>query len=155
AEPARYRMEHAVADLTGLLDRLGIARAAWLGYSMGGRVALQLAVAQPARVAALVLESASPGIADPAERAARVRGDGALADFVAREGIGAFVARWEGLPLFASQDRLPSATRAALRRQRLANGPVGLANSLRGLGQGAQAPLCDELGSAEVPTLLV
>ena len=72
-DPERYRMEHAVADLTGLLDQMNISRAAWLGYSMGGRVALQYAVAQPARVAALVLEGASPGIADPAERASRVR----------------------------------------------------------------------------------
>jgi 2-succinyl-6-hydroxy-2,4-cyclohexadiene-1-carboxylate synthase len=155
AEPARYRMEHAVTDLTGLLDRLGIARAAWLGYSMGGRVALQIAVAQPARVAALVLESASPGIADSAERAARVRSDEALADFVEREGVETFVDRWERLPLFASQARLPVATREVLHRQRLANDPVGLANSLRGLGQGAQEPLRDRLGNVEVPTLLV
>lgn len=60
-DPERYRMEHAVADLTGLLDQMNISQAAWLGYSMGGRVALQYAVAQPARVAALVLEGASPG----------------------------------------------------------------------------------------------
>jgi 2-succinyl-6-hydroxy-2,4-cyclohexadiene-1-carboxylate synthase len=155
AEPARYRMEHAIADLTGLLDRLGIARAVWLGYSMGGRIALRIAVAQPAKVAALVLEGAAPGIADPAERAARIRSDEALADFVEREGMAAFVDRWERLPLFASQARLPTAARAALRRQRLANDPVGLANSLRGLGQGAQEPLHTRLGKVEVPTLLV
>jgi 2-succinyl-6-hydroxy-2,4-cyclohexadiene-1-carboxylate synthase len=155
AEPERYDMEQAVADLTALLDRLGISRAAWLGYSMGGRVALQFAEAQPARVAALVLESASPGIADPAERAARVRSDEALADFIEQEGIAAFVDRWERLPLFASQVRLPDATREALYRQRLANDPVGLANSLRGIGQGAQAPIHDRLGEVEAPALLV
>jgi 2-succinyl-6-hydroxy-2,4-cyclohexadiene-1-carboxylate synthase len=155
AEPARYRMEHAIADLCSLLDRLGIARAVWLGYSMGGRVALQFAIAQPARVAVLVLESASPGIADPAERAARVRSDEVLADFAEREGIAAFVDRWERLPLFASQARLPAAIRDGLRGQRLANDPVGLANSLRGLGQGAQVALHDRLGEVEMPTLLV
>jgi 2-succinyl-6-hydroxy-2,4-cyclohexadiene-1-carboxylate synthase len=155
AEPERYRMEHAVADLTELLDRLNISRATLLGYSMGGRVALQFAVAQPATVAALVLESSSPGIADPAERAARVRSDEALADFIEQEGIAAFVNRWESLPLFASQTRLPAATREALHRQRLANDPVGLANSLRGLGQGAQPPLHDRLGEVEAPALLI
>ena len=154
-DPERYRMEHAVADLTGLLDQMNISRAAWLGYSMGGRVALQYAVAQPARVAALVLEGASPGIADPTERAARVRSDKALADFVEREGLAAFVDHWERLPIFASQARLSAATWDSVHRQRLTNDPVGLANSLRGLGQGAQEPLHDRLGDVEAPTLLV
>ena len=149
-------MEHAVADLTGLLDQMNISRAAWLGYSMGGRVALQYAVAQPARVAALVLESASPGIADPTERAARVRSDEALADFVEREGLAAFVDRWERLPLFATQARLPTATRdtpaagSAWRTTRSA-WPTHSA----GIGQGAQEPLHDRLGDVEAPTLLV
>lgn len=155
ADPARYRMERTIDDLATLLDCLGVARAAWLGYSLGGRVALSLAVAYPERVAALVLESASPGIADPVARAARARDDEALADRLESEGIEPFVAHWERLPLFASQARLPDATRAALRRQRLANAPRGLANSLRGVGQGAQPPLHDRLSELAVPVLLV
>jgi 2-succinyl-6-hydroxy-2,4-cyclohexadiene-1-carboxylate synthase len=155
AERERYGMQHAVADLTALLDRLSISRAAWLGYSMGGRVALQFAVAQPEMVAALVLESASDGISDQEERASRVRSDEALADFIEQEGMAAFVDRWERLPLFASHARLPDATREALRRQRLANDPVGLANSLRGTGQGAQRPLHDRLGEVKAPALLL
>jgi 2-succinyl-6-hydroxy-2,4-cyclohexadiene-1-carboxylate synthase len=155
ADPARYRLEHTVADLAALLDELGITRAVWLGYSMGGRVALGVAAAQPAMVEALVLESAGPGIADPAERAARAEADEQLAEVIEREGTEAFVDRWERLPLFASHARLPASTRAALRGQRLANIPVGLANSLRGLGQGAQPPLHDRLAGVEVPTLFV
>ena len=98
-----------VQDLTALLDRLGIARAPVVGYSMGGRVALHLALGAPERVAALVLESASPGIADAAQRAARVKSDEALADDIERLGIEAFVDRWEAQPLFASQSRLAAA----------------------------------------------
>src|SRR5215213_8295518 len=67
-EAERYRMEHCVADLLAVLDTLAVERADVLGYSMGGRVALHLAVAAPDRVGALVLESRSPGIADAAER---------------------------------------------------------------------------------------
>jgi 2-succinyl-6-hydroxy-2,4-cyclohexadiene-1-carboxylate synthase len=148
-------MERTVEDLVAILDRLGIERATWLGYSMGGRVALGAAVMAPSRVAALVLEGASPGIADPLERAARVRDDEALAEFVEREGVAAFVERWEALPLFASQTRLPEEVRAAQRRQRLANNLRGLANSLRGVGQGAQPPLLDRLGEVGVPALLL
>lgn len=149
------QMELVAVDLVAILDHLGIDQAVWLGYSMGGRVALYIAVTRPERVAALIAVGASPGIADPAARADRVRSDEALADAIEREGIEAFVDRWERLPLFASQARLPAQVRAALRRQRLANSPAGLANSLRGMGQGAQEPLLDRLSSVATPVLLI
>lgn len=155
ADPDRYRIEHAAADVVAVLDRLGVVQAAVLGYSMGGRVALFLAAAAPARVSALVLESASPGIADPAERAARAAADAALADAIERDGVAAFVDRWERLPLFATQVRLPAAVRAAVHAQRLAHPARGLANSLRGLGQGTQPPLFDRLPAVAVPALLI
>ncbi|ACZ40425.1 2-succinyl-6-hydroxy-2,4-cyclohexadiene-1-carboxylate synthase [Sphaerobacter thermophilus] len=155
ADPARYAMDRCVADLVALLDALDIDRAAVLGYSMGGRTALHLALAAPERVSALVLEGASPGIADPDERAARVASDAALADRIEREGLQAFVDAWERLPLFASQQRLPEATRARLRAQRLSHTPRGLANSLRGMGAGAMAPVHDRLGEIAVPVLLI
>lgn len=155
ADPARYAMDRCVADLVALLDALDIARAAVLGYSMGGRTALHLALAAPERVSALVLEGASPGIADPAERAARVASDAALADRIEREGLHAFVDAWERLPLFASQQRLPEETRARLRAQRLSHTPRGLANSLRGMGAGAMPPVHDRLSEIAVPVLLI
>lgn len=153
--PSRYRMERCVDDLTSLLDSLEIERAAVLGYSMGGRIALQFALGAPDRLWALVLESASPGIEDIAEREERVRSDGALADDIERDGIAAFADRWQTLPLFASQDRLPAAVREELRRQRLRNSPVGLANSLRGAGAGVAEPVLSRLGEIRIPTLLI
>lgn len=151
----RYSMERCVEDLLTLLDRLSIQRAAVLGYSMGGRVALHLALAAPDRLWALLLESASPGIEEPAERFERRQADDALAAAIQREGIEAFVARWEALPLFASQARLPPKVRAALRRQRLTNNPTGLAGSLRGMGAGAHPPLWHHLGEIRTPALLI
>jgi 2-succinyl-6-hydroxy-2,4-cyclohexadiene-1-carboxylate synthase len=155
ADERRYEMKRCIADLVALLDALDIGRTSVLGYSMGGRVALHLALAAPERVSALVLESASPGIGEAAERAARVAADRALADEIERDGVAAFIDRWERLPLFASQQRLPEARRAALRTQRLANRAAGLANSLRGMGAGAQAPLWNRLGELAMPALLV
>jgi 2-succinyl-6-hydroxy-2,4-cyclohexadiene-1-carboxylate synthase len=155
ADADRYRMEATVADLVALLDRLGVERAHVLGYSMGGRVALHLAAAHPERVATLILESASPGLATQAERDARVAADTALAASIERDGIAAFVDRWEALPLWASQARLPDEVRAGLRAQRLNNRAVGLANSLRGLGTGAQAPLHDRLADLPMPALVI
>lgn len=153
--PARYTMAHCVADLLALLDRLGLDQAAVLGYSMGGRVALQLAAAAPERVDALLLESASPGLASPAERAARAAADDALADTIEHDGLEAFVAYWQQLPLWASQAALPAPVRAQLRAQRLHNHPRGLANSLRGMGAGRQTSLWQQLSMLEMPALLL
>jgi 2-succinyl-6-hydroxy-2,4-cyclohexadiene-1-carboxylate synthase len=155
ADPDHYRMPAVVADLVALLDRLALPRVALLGYSMGGRVALQFAAAHPERVVALLLESASPGIADPVERAIRRRSDEALADRILRDGVPAFVAEWEALPLFRSQARLPPAVQEAQRAQRLENNPLGLANSLRGMGAGAQDPVWDALPRLTMPVLLL
>lgn len=154
-DPERYRMERCIADLLAILDGLGVDRTAVLGYSMGGRVALHLAAAAPQRVEGLIVESGSPGIADAAERAARIASDRALADFIEREGVAAFVERWERLPLFASQAGLPEPVRASLRAQRLRNRAAGLANSLWGMGAGVQPPLHDRLADLTMPTLLI
>lgn len=154
-DPTRYRIEHCVADLLALLDALNAPQVDLLGYSMGGRIALSLACAAPARIGRLVLESASPGLADPVQRAARAASDDALADSIEREGLAAFVARWEALPLFASQQALPEATRAALRTQRLRSNPRGLAGSLRGMGTGQMRPLWQELPRLRLPVLLL
>ena len=126
-----------------------------LGYSLGGRVALSAAVALPERTTALVLESASPGIASEEERQQRIREDEALACWIEDVGVQRFVEYWESLPLWHSQKRLPAVMRDGLRSQRLRNNPCGLANSLRGVGTGAQPPLHDRLGEITVQVLLV
>ncbi len=155
ADPRRYRIERAADDTLAVLDQLGLTRAAVLGYSMGGRLALFLATRAPERISALILESATPGIQDPVERRARAARDLALADSIERDGITAFVDRWERLPLFATQSRLAGAERTALRTLRLAQCPRGLANSLRAMGQGEQPPLFDHLPSLSMPVLVV
>ncbi|MDP9351124.1 MAG: 2-succinyl-6-hydroxy-2,4-cyclohexadiene-1-carboxylate synthase [Chloroflexota bacterium] len=151
----RYSMEQAAADLVVILDTLGQPRAALVGYSLGGRLALYFTLAYPDRVAALVLESASPGIEDAEEREQRVESDDELAAFLEREGVEAFVERWEAHPLFATQSTLSDSVRTGLRRQRLANNTQGLANSLRSMGAGAQPSLWNRLGEITVPVLLL
>lgn len=154
-DPARYRMAQCSADLAEVLTQLAVPHAVVLGYSMGGRVALHFALKHPTRVRALILESASPGLAEAAERAARTANDEALAQRIEQEGVEAFVAAWERLPLFATQARLPEAVQNELRAQRLRNQPQGLANSLRGLGTGVQPSLWAELSTLTTPTLVL
>lgn len=148
-------MERCVEDLVAILDALGVERTHLLGYSMGGRVALATAVAHPERIASLILESASPGLAGADERQARIASDNALAELAEREGTETFIARWERMPLFASQERLPEQIRRRLHEQRLANNPKGLANSLRGLGTGVQPSLWDRLEELRMPCLVM
>jgi 2-succinyl-6-hydroxy-2,4-cyclohexadiene-1-carboxylate synthase len=124
------------------------------GYSMGGRIALDLALSPAARgrIARLVLIGASPGIADAAERAARRDADDALADEIERDGIVAFARRWAAQPLFASQR---PEVRAVAHAERLRNMPAGLAASLRGIGTGTMAPLWQRLPELAMPVALV
>jgi 2-succinyl-6-hydroxy-2,4-cyclohexadiene-1-carboxylate synthase len=123
---------------------------AYVGYSLGGRLCLRLALTRPDLVRALVLVGASPGIADPGERAARRAADERLAEEVERDGVAAFLDRWLAGPLFAT---LPA--EAAGRAQRLANTAEGLADALRRLGTGVQEPLWDRLAGLRPPALLV
>jgi 2-succinyl-6-hydroxy-2,4-cyclohexadiene-1-carboxylate synthase len=156
ADPARYTFEWATRDLLGLLDALHLPTVDLLGYSMGGRVALHFALEAPDRVRSLLLESASPGIDNPAERQARAASDDALAERVLREGVPAFVAEWEQQALLALAPHVSDDVRRRQRELRLANDPIGLANSLRGMGAGRQQPLWSRLNDlAHVPVCLV
>src|SRR5437764_5409986 len=106
-DPQRYAIEHCQQDILAALQSSGVSQgeAVLLGYSMGGRIALYTAFSGFFR--ALILESASPGLATPSEREERQRNDEALAELIERDGIAAFVEQWERLPLFASQQSLP------------------------------------------------
>ena len=155
ADPARYHMENVADDIAAILIELKAAPFHLLGYSMGGRLALFLAVTYPTLVQSLILESASPGLETAEERRQRHRQDEQLADWIEQEGIDAFVQRWQQLPLFASQQNLPPSVRANLYRQRRQNTTQGLANSLRGMGTGAQPSLWSNLPELEMPVLLL
>lgn len=122
------------------------------GYSMGGRIALSVALAAPSRVSRLVLVGASPGLADPVERRVRHAADEALADRIEGEGVEAFASAWSALPLFADQ---PAEVAAAAHAMRLAQDPAGLAAALRGLGTGIMEPLWERLPELTIPVALV
>lgn len=152
---SRYQMDRCVDDLVSALRAIGHIDATWLGYSMGARTALQVAIHQPDAVNALILEGGSAGLSDPEERATRTSMDEALANQIERDGIEAFIDFWETIPLWNTQSVLPDRTLNLLRRQRLSNNEIGLANSLRGMGTGAQEPLHDRLDELDVPMLMI
>ncbi|MEM7798956.1 MAG: 2-succinyl-6-hydroxy-2,4-cyclohexadiene-1-carboxylate synthase [Chloroflexota bacterium] len=152
----RYTMQKVAGDLILLCELLRLERLTLLGYSMGGRLALYLATHFPNHFKAVILESSSPGLAGPAERAARKKRDNQLADRIENEGVKRFVDFWEGLPLWDSQKtNLTLAQKDGLHRQRLLNRSQGLANSLRGMGTGVQPSLWDQLHQVSMPVLLM
>jgi len=153
--PERMTVERTADDLAAILRQTGVAPANVLGYSLGARIALRLAIAHPAVIRRLVLESPSAGLRTETERVTRRRSDEELATRLEADGIDAFVAAWERQPVFASQASLPPVRAARLRAMRLANRPEGLAASLRGAGQGAMEPLFNRLGAIVAPTLVV
>lgn len=153
-DPIDYTMAAAVAGVVAATAHL--ERFALVGYSMGGRVALRVALEYPARVASLALIGASAGINDPAERAERIAADEALADRIESEGIEWFADFWADQPLFATQrHRLSVEQQAELQAQRLACDPRGLAHSLRGMGAGAVEPIGCRLGELSMPCALI
>ena len=151
----RYDIISVAGDLKALLDELSIEKIDLLGYSMGGRVAITFASLYPEKVRKLVLESSTPGIKAAADRASRIQQDHNLACRIEVDGVGQFIDFWESIPLFQSQLHLPEQEREQIRSQRLNNDPIGLANSLRGMGTGSQPSWWDKLNSFEFPTLLV
>lgn len=150
--PGHGQSAGVAADLPGGADLMATSggEAAWLGYSMGGRYALHVALRHPDLVRRLVVISATGGIDDPDERSARREADEALAAKVEKEGVAAFVGWWLERPLFAT---LPPA--AAAMESRLGGSASGLAASLRLAGTGTQQPLWAQLHQLAMPVLVV
>lgn len=154
-DPGAYDLDRTIGRLLALLDRLALPRVALLGYSLGGRIAIHLALRAPERVAALALIGATPGVADPAERAARATEDEALAAEVERQGAAGFLAAWEARPLLATQARAPAPVRRARRRWRAGASAQGLARTLAALSPGVLPPRWDDLHGLSAPLLLL
>ncbi|WIY60822.1 2-succinyl-6-hydroxy-2,4-cyclohexadiene-1-carboxylate synthase [Bacillus arachidis] len=154
-EITHYDIQNVSRQMTALLDHLHIEKAHILGYSMGGRLAITIACLYPNRVKSLLLENCTAGLEMESDRQERRAKDEQLADRIELEGIDAFVSRWENIPLFATQKRLSRDVQEAVRTERLANHPRGLANSLRGMGTGAQPSWWNQLEELSMPVLLM
>jgi 2-succinyl-6-hydroxy-2,4-cyclohexadiene-1-carboxylate synthase len=151
----RVALEPVLDDLERVLDAAGADACDWVGYSMGGRIALAAALLRPGRVRRLVLESASPGLATPLQRRARRAHDEALARRIERRGVDAWIEEWEDGPLFERRRRLPPEVREPFMTLRRANRAPALAAWLRGLGTGSQPSFRERLHELRIPVLLM
>ena len=122
------------------------------GYSLGGRVALHVALAVPERVSRLVLVSTTAGIEDDTERTERSAADHRLADELEGGLLEDFVARWCAQPMFADD---PAAVDALAREDYRRNRPDAIAAVLRGIGTGEMTPLWDRLHELKMPASIL
>ncbi|HEV2924318.1 MAG TPA: 2-succinyl-6-hydroxy-2,4-cyclohexadiene-1-carboxylate synthase [Solirubrobacteraceae bacterium] len=127
-------------------------RFALYGYSLGGRVALHLALSAPDRVGRLVLVSTTPGIEDASERTERRHADHLRADELETMPFEQFIERWRSQPLFAQDP--PEVDRLAREDQRR-NRPDALAAVLRGIGTGEMQSLWERLAELTMPVTVV
>lgn len=144
----------AVAEVLRLAQGGG-RKAALVGYSLGGRIALHFACRHQELLSCLILEGVSPGIERDEEREERKARDEELADEIERRGVEWFVDYWQETPLLATQKDLPQHVFQRIRRDRLSNTARGLAMSLRASGTGEMAPLWKPMERLRIPVLIV
>ncbi|WP_407058284.1 2-succinyl-6-hydroxy-2,4-cyclohexadiene-1-carboxylate synthase [Tigheibacillus jepli] len=148
-------MEACCSDLHALFHYLKLDSFHLAGYSMGGRTALSYAMQYPKDLHSLILESASPGLADKQEQAKRRDQDEKLASWLEKEGLVPFVDYWENMPLFQTQRRLPKEKQRTIRNERLNQQVEGLSNSLKHMGTGKQPNWWPHLFKVKIPVLLL
>ena len=153
--PDSYAVDAVAKCLAEAVSELDGDSADWVGYSMGGRILLAGVAEGHVRPRRLVLESSSPGLADPGARARRLTQDLERAAALDRDGLEAFVNAWMALPLFATQGSLPEDLRRLERLRRLQHAPGALAACLRGGGTGSQRSYWEALPAIRTPTTLL
>ena len=152
--PEAYTVEGSSRAVIHTLDQLDIERPVMAGYSMGGRLALYLALHFTDRCTGLFLESASPGVESLEERKVRREADEEKAERLETGDFEQFLSDWYRQPLFAPLARDEDLLQQTIAARR-GNEPVELARSLRGMGAGNQSSLWGELGGLAVPALAV
>ena len=146
-------LDATVDALAEWLEEAGFEGAPMVGYSQGGRVALHLALARPGLVGALILVSTSPGIA-PEHRPRRREEELVMAARIEKVGLPRFLDVWLDQPTIGTT-RVEHHRRRADRALREQNTAAGLADALRGMGQGSHEDLRQRLADLAMPVLCV
>jgi 2-succinyl-6-hydroxy-2,4-cyclohexadiene-1-carboxylate synthase len=151
----KYESESLINQIEDILTYLSVNRVILLGYSMGGRVALNFAVSHPEKIKALILESTSAGIKNEWERTERIESDEDLASYLENNGTEEFAERWMDQDIFNTQRRFSDAKLQKIRRRIAQNSKTGLANTLRGFSTGKMPYLAERLNLIQSPVLLI
>lgn len=151
----KYRASEIVKQIDDVLVHLAVNKIILLGYSMGGRAALNFAVKRPGKVEALILESTTPGIKDENLRNERIKNDAKLVNYLEEYSIEEFAEFWINQDVFNTQRRFSEVKRKEIKRTKIQNSKTGLINSLLGFGTGKMQPLFDDIKNINGKTLLI
>lgn len=152
-DPERYQTEKQLNDFDSILQRLNLNPLVLYGYSMGGRLALHMALEYPGYFSGIILESSTCGIISDRERKKRSGIDADRAKAIENDYSG-FLKEWISLPLFNcenSKEAHRSVYSSVMENQK----PTFMASSLRGFGSGSMQPACGRLHSFDKPVLLL
>lgn len=150
-----YMCDSLTNQIEQVINHLRLKEVILCGYSMGGRVALNFAIAKPNMVKGLILESASPGIKNQKEKEARKKSDEELAAYIENNSLEDFAAMWLDQELFGTLRRFSNNKLKAIKEEKAKNSKIGLSNSLRGFGTGVMPYLASELVKLKIPTFLI
>ena len=148
-----YTIQSTANFVIKFLDLLCVEGCFLVGYSMGGRLALYLALHFPQYFSRVVLESASAGLKTEVERSNRRSKDRQLATKLEIGNFRLFLENWYQQSIFVNLRSHPNFTH--MLEQRLNNSPSQLAKSLRNLSVGMQPSLWKKLSENEIPLLLI
>lgn len=150
-----YSSESLNNHLLSIINFFELEKINLIGYSMGGRAALNYAVNFPHQLDGLILESTSVGITDDNERINRTESDYKLAEFIEERPLEEFVDYWMNLDIFNTQRRFSNSKLNGIKNDKLENNKIGLANSLRGFSTGVMPGFSIKLKNVNCKTLLI
>ncbi|CAL8994804.1 unnamed protein product [Prunus brigantina] len=144
-----------VADLLcELIKHITPGKVTIVGYSMGARIALYMALRLTDKVKGAVVISGSPGLKDEVERKVRRAKDDSRARFLIAHGLELFLDNWYSGELWNSL-RVHPRFRQIVCTRLLHEDVQSLAKVLSALSIGRQLPLWEDLKHCKTPLLLI
>ena len=150
-----YNLENLDLVINAIAENFNFNQFILAGYSMGGRAAYRYAVNFPEKLLGLIIESATPGLAEKEFKEERFKADKELAEKISQNGIEWFVDFWFSQSIFSSMKNLPEKEVESVKQKRLENNPAELAKALLGGSQGKVEHVWNKLYKINFPLLLI
>lgn len=154
-DPAKYNVDSLTSQIKYIKDHITSNKIFLLGYSMGGRLALNYAIAYPDDIKGLILESTSAGIKSDEERQKRYEEDLKIVEFIETHTLEEFIEMWSDQELFNTQRRFSNDKLKKLKKKKSSGSKLGYANSLKSFSTGIMPPVHDKLKKIPLKTLLI
>jgi len=155
SDPNKYSLDSMLAQIKYVKDHLTQNKIFLLGYSMGGRLALNYAIAYPDDIKGLILESTSAGIKNDEERKKRYDDDLKIVEYIETNTLEDFIEMWQDKEIFNTQRRFSNDKLKKIKKKKASVNKIGYANSLRGFSTGVMMPVHDKLKKIPLKVLLI